>query len=263
MLSGMVDNLIDSAKVEAGKYQLQIEPVDVFDVVDVVASTIEPLVKSKQISLHVSYNDEIPLIASDWEALRTIITNLVGNATKFTGEGGQISIDGSYNIEEKAVVIRVADNGCGISPEALESIFDRFEQDKNSEKNIDLHSTHGSGLGLSLSKELSNMMGGDISVESELGVGSIFTLVLPANTEMGIESFETVFSCSETRASSTTSQNSAAAKRKYMRSCQKSTGATPYRMRYRLRMLKRGWLRREKAMVSLLAFLPCPCGSIS
>jgi signal transduction histidine kinase len=110
---------------------------------------------------------------ADPERLRQILLNLLGNAAKFTPEGGQIAIECAEQDHE--VAIRVRDTGIGIPPEALERIFDPFVQ-----VGRDLRApSDGVGLGLAISRDLARRMGGDLTVESRVGEGSTFTLLLP------------------------------------------------------------------------------------
>ena len=177
LLSGMIDNLIDSARVEAGGYRLNFELVDALDVVDVVKSTIEPLAMSKGIQLRSTYDNDIKPVISDWEALRTIIMNLLGNAVKYTDPGGEVVIDCKCNQPGNGLSIQVHDTGCGIANTDLDRIFNRFEQGNNASESG--NRARGSGLGLSLSRELATLLGGQLTVESAVGIGSTFTLTLP------------------------------------------------------------------------------------
>lgn len=172
VMLGLVNNLIDAAKLDGGKYELTFGAVDVCDVCDVAKSLVEPLALSKNVRVRIAGEDGIPLVTADWEALRKVITNLLCNAVKFTDDGGVVETRVRYDASSACIVVEVIDTGCGIAPADLLRVFDRFEQAGEGGR-------QGSGLGLSISKGLIEMMGGTIGVESELGVGSTFTVRLP------------------------------------------------------------------------------------
>lgn len=179
VLLGMVNNIIDTAKVDSGKYKLMKEQVDIFDVVNTVKSITEPIAIKKDVSLAVTLSSETPIIVSDWEALRKILTNLVGNAIKFTDSGGSVGLVVRYDEDARQIVIAVSDTGCGIAPDDIERIFERFEQSGQGNASRE----NGSGLGLYLSRNLASMLGGHLDVESVVGEGSAFTLTVPVAME--------------------------------------------------------------------------------
>ena len=179
-LLDMINNLIDTARIEAGKFQISIGEVDVIDVVMSVEHVMEPLAAKKSIKLKSSIDASVPVIRSDFDALRKILINLVGNAVKFTGEGGNVEIRGRVDREGglrdgDRLVLEVEDDGEGIDPDAIPTIFDRFVQ-----VDASISRTHGgSGLGLSLVKDLVGELGGTVEVSSAVGAGSTFTVTLP------------------------------------------------------------------------------------
>jgi signal transduction histidine kinase len=122
-----------------------------------------------------SIDERVPVLCSSWDALHKILMNLVSNAVKFTGQGGEVGVLVGFDEAAGEVVLRVVDNGVGISPEDLARIFERFTQSDSSGS----RRYGGSGLGLSLVKELAEMLGGRVEVRSGVGEGSEFSVMLP------------------------------------------------------------------------------------
>lgn len=187
ILLSRINNILDVARLEAGKSDLNLELVDVADVVNSVEAALEPLARTKGIELAVSVERGVPLIMADPDKARRIVENLVGNAVKFTPDGGHIAVHAAFDQAGNAIRIEVADDGIGIDPSELPHIFEKFTQgDASASRRY-----NGSGLGLSLAQELIELHGGSISVESELGEGSTFTAVFPlaaADADDGDES---------------------------------------------------------------------------
>lgn len=176
ILLDMINNIIDAARLEAGKFELSYSEVDLVDVVDAVERVVLPLAEKKDVVLSTSIAPIVPIIESDREALHKILVNLVGNAVKFTDSGGTVEVSVDSDLSSGDVVIRVEDTGVGIAEKDVAVIFERFVQPDTS-----LSREHGgSGLGLSLVKDLAEELGGMVSVSSEVGKGSVFTVTLPA-----------------------------------------------------------------------------------
>ncbi|KQT63992.1 MULTISPECIES: response regulator [unclassified Aureimonas] len=174
-LLGLINDVLDLSKVESGKMDLFVEEFDIAEAVADVVSTAEALVAKKGNRLEVDVDPTLGPMWSDVTKLRQILLNLLGNAAKFTQDG---TVTLSVRREGGIVSFHVHDTGIGMSPDQLERLFQRFQQ-------ADASTTRkfgGTGLGLSLTKAFSEMLGGDVSVESELGRGSTFTLRLPART---------------------------------------------------------------------------------
>ena len=180
MLLNMVNNTIDVARLEAGRLEVQIDEVDLVDVVNAVFSVAEPLAIKKGIELRKSVDKRVPVMRSDWEALRKIILNLVSNALKFTDEGGSVTVAARLADGGRMVAVEVSDTGTGIAPRDRERVFSKFTQAATQGS-----SSGGSGLGLFLVKSLAEKLGGKVSVESELGKGSVFAAVVPVESVEG------------------------------------------------------------------------------
>lgn len=172
-LLGLINDLLDLAKMEAGKMQVRRDHFHFGSLCDSVLSSLRPLAERKNIRLKQEVAPDVPPMIQDSGKIRQILANLVSNALKFTPEGGWVSVrartDGPF------LVVEVVDNGIGIAPEDQAVIFDKFRQASNT-----LTREHeGSGLGLSIVRELSRLLGGDVSLTSQLGSGSTFTVRLP------------------------------------------------------------------------------------
>lgn len=169
-LLGLINDLLDIAKIEAGRMEVQVSSFDPGSLLDLCLETSRPLIRQGVI-LEKEFSD-LPLVFSDPEKLKQILLNLLSNAAKFT-EQGSITLKACQQAAN--LVIQVKDTGIGIPGDKLEKIFDQFEQ-------VDSSTTRkygGTGLGLSISRKLARLLGGDIAVVSELGKGSIFTVTIP------------------------------------------------------------------------------------
>ena len=177
ILLQMVSNILETARMEAGKTSLELEPVDLNDLMGMVSSSAGFLARQRNIDFATRVNADVPIVDADWEKLRRIVENLVSNAIKYTDEGGLVRLLVSYEEGEGVVAISVEDNGRGIPEEAIPLIFERYVQNK--EPSYRHYGDSGSGLGLAVVKEFVDMHGGAIEVESEHGVGSRFTVRIP------------------------------------------------------------------------------------
>lgn len=169
----LVDNMIDSTKIETGYLSLCLKNNNIINVVEDITLSVVKYVEDKGITLLFDTEIEEKIIACDSEKIERVILNLLSNATKFTEVGGCIAVN-IYDRDDK-ILISVKDDGMGIPKDKLHGIFDRFAQvDDTISKN-----PHGSGLGLTIVKSLIEMHGGKISVESEFGKGTEFIIELP------------------------------------------------------------------------------------
>jgi GAF domain-containing protein len=171
-LLGLINEVLDLAKVEAGKMELQIEPALLQDVIEAVSNTMRSLAVKKSIDLRAECDEGLAPIPMDGARIKQVLLNLVGNAVKFTPEAGKIRVRAAA--ENSEVQIEVSDTGPGIPPEDQERIFLEFQQ-----VGRDAGKPQGTGLGLALAKKFVEMHGGKIWVESEMGKGSRFTFTLP------------------------------------------------------------------------------------
>jgi signal transduction histidine kinase/CheY-like chemotaxis protein len=170
-LLDLINDILDLAKVEAGRIDLDPEPLALQPVIAAAVATLRPLMVRKKLSI-IEDIDEVA-VSADKVRFRQIIDNLLSNAIKFTPEGGRIEV--STRRGDNQVLIDVSDTGVGIAPEDQERVFDEFQQvgDRGSR-------TSGTGLGLALARRLVIAHGGTISVQSTIGAGSRFTVALPA-----------------------------------------------------------------------------------
>ena len=171
-LLGLINDILDLSKIEAGQMVLRLQMVSVADVVGQVAATIEPLAAKKQIHLEFGASSAGQILADEGK-VRQMILNLVSNAIKFTNEGGTVSIKAARVADRLEIV--VSDNGMGIAEQDLERMFKEFQQvDSGANR-----TQQGTGLGLALTRSFAILHGGEVRVESELGKGSRFTIDLP------------------------------------------------------------------------------------
>jgi signal transduction histidine kinase len=168
-LLGLINEILDLSKIEAGKLTLDVEPFDPRELVDTVVAQHRSLAAQKGIRF--GWNDEgMPSeVALDRQRVRQILVNLVGNALKFT-EAGEVEVTSSQ-MDDARLHVAVRDTGPGISPELQEVIFEEFHHAEGA--------AAGTGLGLPISRRLARAMGGDVTFESEPSRGSVFHLILP------------------------------------------------------------------------------------
>lgn len=179
VLLNMVNNTIDTARLEAGRFEFTFDEVDLSDVVGAVFASADTIAQARGIHLEKSIDPATPLIWSDWEAVRKIMLNLVGNALKFTPEGGRIWVQ--VKPDSDRVRFEVGDTGCGISAEDAKHVFGKFLQGHPNEGET-AGTPGGSGLGLFVVRSLVEQLGGTIELDSELGCGSVFTVSLPIDS---------------------------------------------------------------------------------
>ena len=166
----LVNNLIDTTRLESGCFSYNPKNKDIINYVENICFSVSEFVKSNNLSIIFDTDTEEKLIAFDPDNMERIILNLISNAIKFNKPGGEIEVFISCKDDVK---ISVKDSGIGIPEDKIDKIFERFEQVKNSSKK------EGSGIGLNLVKSLVEMNNGSINVKSDLGKGSEFTIVLP------------------------------------------------------------------------------------
>ncbi|HMU94615.1 MAG TPA: GAF domain-containing protein, partial [Anaerolineales bacterium] len=170
-LLGLINTVLDIAKIEAGRMDVQAANFNINALVDQCYNTAQPLVKAN-VEFKKSNDTNLPLIFSDQDKIKQIILNLLSNAAKFTHKG---SVTISTRYAESNFMVDVTDTGIGMSEEALGRIFEEFQQADSSTT----RQYGGTGLGLAISRNLARLLGGDLTVTSEQGKGSVFTLSLP------------------------------------------------------------------------------------
>jgi signal transduction histidine kinase/CheY-like chemotaxis protein len=175
-LLALINDILDLSRIESGHEEIEVSQFDISDLVAEVVSVIGPLARQKNIELLQNPAAGLPPLSSDSDKCRHILQNLVGNAVKFT-EAGRVEI--SVQQKGAAIQIMVSDTGIGISKEDLAHIFDEFRQaDSSTSRRFG-----GSGLGLAIAKKYAQLLGGNVTVESSPGQGSVFTLSLPLQLE--------------------------------------------------------------------------------
>jgi len=172
-LERIVTEMLSMAEIEAGAIKLRIDDVRLESLFEELRADFEPLAKEKQIELVFDLPQKFPVLQADRNKLVLALHNLVGNAIKYTPEGGRVTI--SLQIEQDRVSVEVVDTGIGIKEEEGELVFEKFYRAKDPR----VAKISGSGLGLALSRQVARLHGGDVTLESRLNEGSTFTLVVP------------------------------------------------------------------------------------
>lgn len=176
-LLSLINDILDMSKIEAGKMQLQAEPLDPGELIEQCVRIMRARAEEKSITLTLE-GDRLPEIEADPRALKQVLLNLMSNAVKFTPDGGTVTLR-SFDAAD-GVVLQVADTGIGISEADLPRVGRPFEQIENHHSKTH----HGSGLGLALSKSLIEMQGGTLRIDSSLGKGTTVSFSLPAKAHM-------------------------------------------------------------------------------
>lgn len=181
-LLGLINDVLDLSKIEAGKMQLYLETFDLQQLVQEVTTTITPLVEKRKNQLIVSCAPAIGSMLGDATKIRQTLLNLLSNSSKFTENGRiELKIDREMSDGQVWIVMSVIDTGIGMSPEQTNRLFQAFSQADASTSS----KYGGTGLGLVICKQFAQMMGGDITVKSAPGAGSTFTLRVPARAKPG------------------------------------------------------------------------------
>jgi len=177
-LANLVNDILDFSKLKHKNLNLQLKPVGLQEITDIVLTINQPLITHKNLQLINAITPDLPPVYADENRLQQILYNLIGNAIKFT-EQGTVKISAQI-IAGQQLAITVADSGIGIPADQLDRIFESFEQVDGSA----MRAYGGTGLGLAITKQLVELHGGHITVESTVGVGSQFTVILPICTEI-------------------------------------------------------------------------------
>ena len=173
----LINNILDVAKIESGKMELQYESFSIRQSISEVEMVIKPLIEKKKQNLNIKVDEDISTLKADKTMFKHMLYNLLSNAIKFTPEEGEISLTAVVESREKDSLLKlsVTDTGIGIKKEDQDRIFSEFEQVDSSFS----RKYEGTGLGLALTKRFVELHGGEISVESEEGKGATFTIVMP------------------------------------------------------------------------------------
>ena len=182
----MINDILDLAKVEAGKMQVRVSEFDLLAILHSQCDLVRKLAEDKNIDVRIDSGYESLPSQQDQAKIQQILTNLLSNAIKFTPEGGLITV--SCELKGDDVLISVADTGVGIAIEDHEIIFEKFRQAKQVTGSDGLTREHsGTGLGLSIVRELCRLLGGDIGLSSQVGFGSTFRVKIPRNYSKNAE----------------------------------------------------------------------------
>ena len=177
----LINDLLDLAKIEAGRMEIRSEPLSLSDLFEGLVNILKPLSEQKGLSIVASVDADVPIIQSDPAKLQQVLYNFLSNAIKFSPAGAKIDLSATREPDGEQVRISVADRGPGIAPDKQQLIFEKFRQLEPSHTR-----THGgTGLGLAISKELAILLGGSIGVRSTPGEGSTFWLVVPLKIASG------------------------------------------------------------------------------
>ena len=180
-LLSLLNDVLDFSRIESGKVTISPEPVDITQLTDNVQAIMNGLLYNRDLQFEVHRESlKNPYVLADVVRIREVLVNLLGNAVKFTKDGGAITLDiSSYpGADEKHIIIRyvVRDNGIGMSEEFQKKLFDPFSQEDDANARTQYK---GTGLGMAITKKYVDMMGGSIAVESKKGVGATFTVEIP------------------------------------------------------------------------------------
>jgi PAS domain S-box-containing protein len=183
-LATLINDVLDIERIEAGRMPLQISQFPVQDVVREVMEELQGVITQSSATVTVTVASDLPRLRSDRQKLKQILVNLLSNALKYTKEG-TVEIIAAYEAAAARIALSVRDSGVGIAPEDHTRIFEPFQQAKR----VITRPQGGTGLGLAISRRLAQMLGGDIAVQSALGVGSTFTVDLPVRVRARTAAF--------------------------------------------------------------------------
>jgi len=181
-LTQFVNDILDAAKIKAGKMELHKSPFNLRETADSIFTLYQPLFDKKKITAKMDVPKNTPEINADGEKIRQVITNLLSNAYKFTDDGGNITL--SVDVKDSSeLVVKIKDSGVGIPKDKQHLIFQRFQQ-VDGTKDV-VQGPKGTGLGLTIAKGIVEAHGGKMGFESEEGAGTTFYFSLPVDSEAG------------------------------------------------------------------------------
>ena len=209
-LLALINDILDLSKIESGKMSVYLETFDVGSMMQDVAATIKPLVTPRGNALVVEAPADLGKMRSDRSKVRQCLFNLLTNALKFTDHGTvRFSAERTHSGGREWITLRVSDTGIGMTQAQMAHLFQAFMQAEKSTSS----KYGGTGLGLAISRQFCRMLGGDISVQSEMGAGSTFTLVIPAEAEIRTDGSDALLEESSGELDSTGDVNGAASRR--------------------------------------------------
>lgn len=184
----LIDDLLDLAKIESGKMDIQAVEFRLEELIERQTNNVQPLAEKKNIELRWDVTPGIPAMLQDSGKMSQILNNLLSNAIKFTPEGGRVRVTGRH-VDRSNIEILVEDSGIGIPLNEQEQIFEKFRQGTTTpgKREYTTREYEGTGLGLSIVRELSHLLGGDVELTSEFGKGSTFTVRLPIEVEINMQ----------------------------------------------------------------------------
>lgn len=171
-LANLIEDLLEVSRIESGTVNTEFKAVDITELMNQVLPPLEPLAEKKNISIEKNFADELPELTADADKLKSVITNLVNNAIKFTPDGGKIIV--KTEPKDDQLVISISDNGMGIPKDDVDKVFERFHRVHRPGTEI-----QGTGLGLSIVKNIVEMHEGTIELQSQVDKGTTFTIYLP------------------------------------------------------------------------------------
>ena len=175
-MSQLVNDLLDVSRIEAGRIRLEIQDVHITDVIQEVIESVKNQIDNKNLTLTLDLADNLPKMRADYGRMVQIVTNLVSNAYKYTPEGGHITVSAQpHNGDIQGIAVTVVDTGFGISEDDQARLFTTFFRSSDEK----VRDEPGTGLGLSITKKMIESHGGELTVKSELGKGSAFTVSMP------------------------------------------------------------------------------------
>lgn len=203
LLLGMINDVLDLAKMESGQAQIHLTDFSLEYIISAQCDLARPLAEKKNISLSYEVPKSLPMVHLDQNRFQQILTNLLSNAIKFTPEGGVVKVlvtpemdpeSGELDPETASFRMDVSDTGVGMTEEDMKNIFEKFRQGTSATgENMMTREYSGSGLGLSIVKEICRLLHGEITVKSTPGVGSTFTVHLPWRVKNSIERDEEIY----------------------------------------------------------------------
>lgn len=179
LLLSVINDILDLSKLESGKLQIDLHPVNTQDLFESIIGIYQSISHDKKIVFEYNINKNLPLVlTTDIVRIKQVILNLLSNAVKFTSENGKVFLDVSYDLNTQMFSCTITDTGIGIAKDNIKNIFKAFEQEDTSTT----RKYGGTGLGLAICSSIIELLGGNISVSSELNKGSSFSFSIPANS---------------------------------------------------------------------------------